>query len=120
MASLNDDNLRDDLSSTESGKGASLVALEQGGNVQQSINIVMPEWYGAKGNGLDDDSSAFTQAANTGKNLYLTSGKKISFNISLRITFYCKLRRWRAKGCFWKWRKVNNKRRVQPFQPIYR
>lgn len=76
MASLNDENLRDDLSSTESGKGASLVALEQGGNVQQSINIVMPEWYGAKGNGLDDDSSAFTQAANTGKNLYLTSGKK--------------------------------------------
>ncbi|MFK3703828.1 hypothetical protein ACI2JR_02470 [Klebsiella sp. NPDC088457] len=76
MASLaTDDNLRDDLSSNASGKGASLVALEQGGNVQQSINIVRPEWYGAKGNGLDDDSSAFSQAANTGKNLYLTPGK---------------------------------------------
>ncbi|AKE10928.1 hypothetical protein [Serratia liquefaciens] len=76
MASLStDDNLRNDLSSTVSGKGASLVALEQGGNVQQSINIVMPEWYGARGNGQDDDSIAFNQAANTGKNLYLTPGK---------------------------------------------
>lgn len=75
MTSLADDDLRNDLSSTESGKGASLVALEQGGNVQQSINIVMPEWFGAQGNGLDDDSSAFSQAVNTGKDLYLTSGK---------------------------------------------
>lgn len=75
MTSLADDNLRNDLSSTDSGKGASLVALEQGGNVQQSISIVMPEWFGAQGNGQHDDSSAFSQAANTGKNLYLTPGK---------------------------------------------
>lgn len=88
MASLStDDNLRNDLSSTVSGKGASLVALEQGGNVQQSINIVMPEWYGARGNGQDDDSIAFNQAANTGKNLYLTPGKTYLLTSPCTLSF---------------------------------
>lgn len=71
--STNDDDLRADLASTAIDKGASLVALEQGGSVQQAINFVMPEWFGAKGNGIDDDSVAFTLAAKTGKNISLRS-----------------------------------------------
>ncbi|EIV6705555.1 TPA: hypothetical protein ACW71V_004094 [Klebsiella aerogenes] len=115
MASLNDENLRDDLSSTESGKGASLVALEQGGNVQQSINIVMPEWYGAKGNGLDDDSSAFTQAANTGKNLYLTSGKKYLLTSPCALPFIANYEDGERKTVFGNGAKLITKGAYSPF-----
>jgi len=51
-----------DLASTDSDKGAALVALAQGGSVGDAIKYVTPEMFGAVGDGEADDSDAVQDA----------------------------------------------------------
>src|SRR5690606_8709404 len=51
-----------DLTSTDPGKGAGMVALPQGGKVADAIRWIVPESKGAVGDGVTDDSAA-VQAA---------------------------------------------------------
>lgn len=57
-----DDTLREDLASEVADKGASLVALEQGGTVQDAVKWVTPQMFGAVGDGVTDDYAAFAAA----------------------------------------------------------
>lgn len=50
--------------------------------------IFYPEWYGAKADGLNDDTSAFRASFNNAQNIYLTAGK--TYNIKSSISVYKK------------------------------
>ncbi|MDU9355870.1 hypothetical protein PGS10_14640 [Klebsiella sp. 141153] len=104
MASLTDDNLRNDLSSTETGKGASLVALEQGGNTQQAIRYITPQMKGAYANGTNYDTDAMIACLGTGKEVRLT-GEKYVFECN-KINLPSGARIYLEAGTEIKW--VNN------------
>lgn len=76
--------LRSELASADDdAKGAGMVALPHG-NVRQAINYLTPEMFGAKGDGIADDTLAVT-LANTvagvgGKALYFSDGK--TYNVT--------------------------------------
>lgn len=69
-----------DLASTDLAKGAALVALQQGGDVQDAIKFVTLEMFGAVGDGVTDDVAAINAALATGLDVgvtaktFLTSG----------------------------------------------
>ncbi len=74
-----------DLASTDTGKGAAMVKLTSGGDVQEAIQYVTPEMFGAAADGITDDKIAIDAAiafvaANSGTHLlfnqksYATSG----------------------------------------------
>lgn len=54
------------LESTDPDKGAALVKLASGGTVQQAIQWVTPEMFGAVGNGVADDTAAWQVALTFG------------------------------------------------------
>ncbi|GJK95227.1 hypothetical protein TUM17569_06880 [Klebsiella oxytoca] len=53
----NDVSLRSNLGSSEEGLGGSLVALKQGGNLQQAITYVNPRMFGGISNSPDTDNT---------------------------------------------------------------
>ena len=73
--------LKSDLSSVD---GASSIGLTQGGTVQDSINFVTPEMYGAVGDGITDDTIALQQAFSSGKNVSFPYNK--TYVITDRLT----------------------------------
>lgn len=77
-----------DLASAESGKGAEMVALEDGRNLQQFADErVTFERFGATGDGVADDSAAIVLAAyyanSFGSTVYGTPGK--NYRITLGV-----------------------------------
>ena len=52
--------------------GASLIGTEQGGTVQQALNYLTPEMFGAKGNGITDDRNAIQAAIDKACDNYIT------------------------------------------------
>lgn len=59
---VNDLTLRSTLKSNAPGNGGSIVAITQGGTVQDAITYLTPEMYGAVGDGVADDSDAIIKA----------------------------------------------------------
>ncbi|MFV8984058.1 hypothetical protein [Serratia fonticola] len=59
---IGDAALRGALASHDAGRGASLIALTQGGTVQNAITYVTPEMFGAKADLSTDDTSAIASA----------------------------------------------------------
>lgn len=66
LVSVGDANLRQELASPS---GASKVGLSHGGTLDDAINWVTPEMFGAVGDGVVDDISAINLALATGKNV---------------------------------------------------
>lgn len=62
------------LASHSQGEGASLVGLYPVGNVQQAINWVTPEMFGAVGDGVTDDRPAIQAAINKANEFYTATG----------------------------------------------
>lgn len=83
----NSKQLQDNLSSTDAGKGASMVALSSGETVQEAINYVTPAAGEIIGDGSDESAklSAFL-AANDGRKIDL-SGLTISFQSPVSVAF---------------------------------
>lgn len=59
---IGDAALRGDLASHDVGRGGSLIALLQGGTVQNAITYVTPEMFGAKADLITDDTNAIASA----------------------------------------------------------
>lgn len=86
------DAIRTDLASTAAGKGAGLVALEQGGTVQDAVQWVTPEMFGAAADGVSDDSAAMTAcvaaAASLGKPIKLGAAAYVFGNVDFSSGIY--------------------------------
>lgn len=61
------------MSEVKSPRGASIINLKQGGNIQNAIMYLSPEMFGAVGNGKVDDSDAIIQAMNHARSMGLNS-----------------------------------------------
>lgn len=61
------------ISEIKSPRGASVVNLRQGGNIQNAIMYLTPEMFGAVGNGKVDDSDAIIQAMNHARSMGLNA-----------------------------------------------
>ena len=74
--------------------GSSLVGLNQGGTLQDAINYVTPEMFGAIGDGITDDTTAIQNAVNYAslnkKTCLLIYGNK-SYILSNTINLICNI-----------------------------
>lgn len=61
------------MSEVKSARGASIINLKQGGNIQNAIMYLSPEMFGAVGNGRVDDSDAIIQAMTHARSMGLNS-----------------------------------------------
>lgn len=79
---VTDATLRSNLGSGEPGMGASLVALNPYGTVQNAITYLTPEMFGAKGDGVTDDYYAIQQMLNVGPAgcTFIFDGAKTYYN----------------------------------------
>lgn len=72
----------------KSPSGAGLVGLEQGGTVQDAIDYVTPQMFGAKGDGVADDGPAFLAADISGRSIRVPPGTYKMKNVVLGGEYY--------------------------------
>lgn len=87
------------LTSISGSTGASNVGLKQGGMVQQAIVYVTPEMFGAKADGVTDDTSAISQALSAANSLgvpclftaakYLGTSLTVNYPVNIEIKPGC-------------------------------
>lgn len=67
--------IRDDTDTTSADNGGTIITASNGKRWKRQFNgPVYPQWFGAKGNGVNDDASIIQKALDTGKDVFLPNG----------------------------------------------